>query len=96
LTLVRAAAAELPVVNLDDALHICLLLRAEPRTFDRAAVRWLGRFALERAATLAQLRAATAAFERMPADPERAVEELGRIGAGAGGAGRPHRAPRTT
>jgi hypothetical protein len=31
LTLVRAAAAELPAVNLEDALRICLLLRDADR-----------------------------------------------------------------
>lgn len=75
LTLVRAAAAELPVVSLDDALRICLLLRgAEPESFQRAAVRWLGRFALERDATLHQLRSAVDAFERMRTDPHDAAE----------------------
>jgi hypothetical protein len=29
-TLVRAAAAELPTINLDDALRICLVLRVDP------------------------------------------------------------------
>jgi hypothetical protein len=80
LTLVRAAAAELPVVNLHDALRICLLLRgAEPESFERAAVRWLGRFALERDATLHELRAAVAAFGRMRRDPHGATEDLKRF-----------------
>jgi hypothetical protein len=40
LTLVRAAAAELPAINLDDALRICLLLRgADPAHYERAAIR---------------------------------------------------------
>ena len=30
LTLVRAAAAELPTITLDDALRICALYRADP------------------------------------------------------------------
>ena len=48
LTLVRAAAAELPRVNLDDALRVCLLLRsADAALYERSAIRWLGRFALE-------------------------------------------------
>ena len=46
--LVLAAARELPQVALDDALRICLVLRdGDRRRYDRAAVRWLGRFALE-------------------------------------------------
>lgn len=33
ITIVRAAAAELPTINLDDALRICVLLRgADPRS----------------------------------------------------------------
>jgi hypothetical protein len=43
--LVRAAAAELDVVSLADALSICLvLLRAEPTRYGRAAVRFHARF----------------------------------------------------
>jgi hypothetical protein len=76
LTLVRAAAAELPTINLDDALSVCLLLRrVDAALYERAAVRWLGRFALEhQGATLAMLHQAVAAFERLPEDPEAARE----------------------
>ena len=46
--LVLATARELPRVPLDDALRICLLIRGgDPDRYERAAVRWLGRFALE-------------------------------------------------
>jgi hypothetical protein len=46
--LVLAAARELPQVALDDALRICLVLRdGDSDRCERAAVRWLGRFALE-------------------------------------------------
>ena len=78
LTLVRAAAAELPTINLDDALRVCLLLRAaDAALYERAAIRWLGRFALEHpGATLAMLHHAVAAFERLPDDPEAARREL--------------------
>ena len=49
LTLVRAAAAELPSINLDDALRVCLLLRtADARLYERATVRSLGRLAAPR------------------------------------------------
>ena len=78
LTAVRAAAAELPTINLDDALRVCLLLRrADAAIYERAAIRWIGRLALEhRGATLAMLHQAVAAFERLPDDPEAAREEL--------------------
>ena len=41
---VRAPAAQLPAVNLEDALEVALLLAAEePHNAERAALRWLGR-----------------------------------------------------
>ncbi len=46
LTVIRAAAAELPAINLEEALSICLLLaQQEPRNFERAALRWARRTA---------------------------------------------------
>jgi hypothetical protein len=43
--LIRTAAAELPQINLDDALRICVVIRErEPESFDRAACRWLARY----------------------------------------------------
>jgi len=42
-----AAAAELPRVDLADALALCLLLRDDGKRFERAIVRWHGRFCLE-------------------------------------------------
>src|SRR5829696_3507378 len=52
--LVKAAAAQLPAVDLATALEITLLIASEePHNAERAAVRWLGRWALEsRQATL--------------------------------------------
>jgi hypothetical protein len=78
LFLIRTAAAELPQIGLADALAICLLLcGSEPETYERAAVRWLGRYCLERpTATLEEVRGALAAFERLPQDPEAATREL--------------------
>src|SRR5579884_2779429 len=66
--LVTAAARELPRIALDDALRICLVLRGgDPERYERAAVRWLGRFALEaRAVSIAALRAAAAARAALP------------------------------
>jgi hypothetical protein len=80
LTLVRAAAAELPTINLEDALRICLLLPADPPRYERAAVRWLGRLCLERPnTTLTELKLALAAFERLPSEPDEAAAELRRF-----------------
>jgi hypothetical protein len=46
--LVRAAAAEMQTVGLEDALAICLvLLDSERGSYEPAAVRWLGRVLLE-------------------------------------------------
>ncbi len=76
LMLVRAAAAELPSITLDDALTICVLLGAqEPDRYERATVRWLGRFCLEkRDVALADVRDAA---EVRPA-PHRARERAWR------------------
>lgn len=42
-----AAASELPRLDLADALALTLLLAPQREIFDRACVRWVGRFALE-------------------------------------------------
>lgn len=77
-TLAFAAARELPYVNLDDALRICLLLRDGDRNrYERAAVRWLGRFALEaRGVTIDALRQAADALDRLPERAAEAMEQL--------------------
>ncbi len=76
--LVLGAARELPQIALDDALRICLVLRdGDPGRYERAAVRWLGRFALEaRAVTIVDLRAAAAALEALPTQTAEAMERL--------------------
>jgi hypothetical protein len=80
LALIRTAAAELPQINLDDALRICLVIRErEPASFDRAACRWLARYATDRRATLARLAVAVAALELMREDPDLALEVLERL-----------------
>jgi hypothetical protein len=73
--LVTATALELPRIALDDALRICLVLRGgDPDRYERAAVRWLGRFALEaRNATIDDLRLAAEALDTLP---ERAPEAM--------------------
>ena len=81
LALVRAAAGELPAVRLDDALLIaCLIEEHDSEQFERAAVRWLGRFALERPSVrIEDLREGAVAFEALPANPDgarRALEVL--------------------
>jgi len=66
---VRAAAAELGhEVNLVDALGIVLLMAVrDDDAFDRAATKWLARFALERpAAGLDDLRLGLSALEALP------------------------------
>jgi hypothetical protein len=80
-TLVTAAARELPQIALDDALQICLVLRGgDPRRYERAAVRWLGRFALEaREVTIEDLRAAADALDALPDRETEAMERLQRL-----------------
>jgi len=79
--LVTAAALELPRIALDDALRICLVLRSgDPRRYERAAVRWLGRFALEaRNATIEDLRLAADALDALPQQAAEAMERLQRL-----------------
>jgi hypothetical protein len=76
--LVIAAAKELPRVALDDALRICLVLRdGDPDRYERAAVRWLGRFALEaRGVTIQALRSAAEALDVLPDTPDEAMGRL--------------------
>jgi hypothetical protein len=79
--LVTAAALELPRIALDDALRICLVLRGgDADRYERAAVRWLGRFALEgRSVTIDDLRAAAEALDALPDRASEAMERLQRL-----------------
>jgi hypothetical protein len=81
LLLIRAAAAELPHVSLGDALIVCVAIRdAKPEQFEPAALRWIARYCTERpTVSLAQVRAAIEAFERMAAQPGDALEVLQRL-----------------
>jgi hypothetical protein len=86
LPLVLASAAELPRLELDDALEVLLLIADQDEgRFPRAATRWLGRLALERPElSLAELRLALAACELLPTHPEvvgalRALSAAGRL-----------------
>lgn len=66
---VKKMAAELPVVSLSDAARILALIRTqEPDQFDRAAVRWMARYATERANTVEDLGRAVDALDMMRED----------------------------
>jgi hypothetical protein len=76
---IRAAAAELPQINLGDALRICLAFRtsSDQDLYQRAAVRWLGRFCLEaNDVRLDELEQAAVALGALPAHPEEAFAHL--------------------
>jgi hypothetical protein len=79
--LVTAAARELPRIALDDALRICLILRdGEPARYERAAVRWLGRFALEgHEVSIGDIRAAAEALDALGDETQWAMERLQRL-----------------
>ncbi len=78
LPLVRAAAAELPRVDLHDALAICLLIeRQDGERYERAVVRWLARLAVEVPTVgIEDLREGLVAFEALPHNPAAARESL--------------------
>jgi hypothetical protein len=73
--LIHNAAGELPRVELVDALAVCAAIReAEPQRFERAAMRWLARFSLERPeATVAQVHSTNM-------DPTRTIRMTGTVG----------------
>ena len=78
LSMVRAAAAELPRIDLDDALAICLLIeRQDGERYERAVVRWLARMVLEVPGVgIDDLREALVAFEALPHNPLAARQAL--------------------
>src|SRR3954452_10711914 len=85
---VRAAAVELPVIDLTDALRICVLMAQQgDRRFERAAVRWLARLCVGRPPSLDDLGAGLIALEPPPLNLGGAKQELsslcGRRGVGA-------------
>jgi hypothetical protein len=84
LTIIRAAAAELPSVRLDDALEVCVLLRdREPERYEAAAVRWIARFCVERQdVSLQDVQHATHAFGLLRRRPEEALSILQALCAG--------------
>lgn len=52
---------------------------AEPERFERAALRWLARYAVEKAASVAEVSAAADAFAVMAQRPEDALVSLQRL-----------------
>ena len=84
--LILTAAKDLPRIALDDALRICLVLRdSDPDRYERAAVRWLGRFALEaRDVTIDAVRSAAEALDDLPEQPAEAMDRLQRLCAAHG------------
>jgi hypothetical protein len=81
LSMVRAAAAELPRIDLDDALSICLLISEQDAgRYERAAVRWLARLSLEvPTVRIEDLRAGLLAFEALPENPHGARQVLAEL-----------------
>jgi hypothetical protein len=81
LELVRLAALELPQVNLDDALRICLLMGDQRDVrYERAAVRWLGRVCLERPdVSLVDLELASTALHALPTHRLPALRTLSQL-----------------
>jgi hypothetical protein len=80
MAIIRSAAGELPHVGLADALAVCVAIRrVEPDRFERAALRWLARFCVERRdVTLAEVQRAAWAFENITDEPA-ALETLQRL-----------------
>ena len=80
-TLVRAAAAELPRVGLEDALGICLVfLDGEPARFPAAAARWHARLCSEHRLALDESDLALGALRALPGErPQPAVAALAGI-----------------
>ncbi len=80
LLLIRGAAAELPTVNLADALTTLPVIAAkEPDLYERAACRWLGRLALERDVGLEELGVALAALHLIGDGSETAQAKLAQM-----------------
>jgi hypothetical protein len=80
LPMVYAAAAELPRVDLEDALEVCVLMARDGHpAFERAAVRWVARLCLERRVGIHEARCALALFETMGADATGAARSLRKL-----------------
>lgn len=72
-------ARQMPSVSLRDALRIVELMRDE-ETYERAAVRWLGRLATEgRDVDLETIAKAALALDALPDQPDAAMRQLDAI-----------------
>jgi hypothetical protein len=73
--------SRLPRIGQPGALGICLVMRdQDDDRFERAALRWIARFGLERRnVTLDAIQTAAAALAAMPDKPERAITTLGNL-----------------
>jgi len=81
-TLAWAAAAELPRIDLADALRLCLLVADSPARYARAAARWHARFVAEaRGVTLAEAQLVVSALDalREPLTAAVAAEALAHL-----------------
>jgi hypothetical protein len=90
MSLVNAAARELPHVALDDALRILRVMAAkqDPR-FDRAAARFAARAIHELGLGLAEARYVLALVEALAASPDTIGELLRHVVAGAASTSQP-------
>jgi hypothetical protein len=80
IALVRATAAELPHIALGDALRIVWAFRQDDQLYERAAVRWVGRFALEaKTATLKDVQSALSGLAGVAMGFPGALEELANL-----------------
>jgi hypothetical protein len=71
------AARELDGLSLTDALDLTLLIReADRRRYERAAVRWLERFVLERTPTLADVALAATALSQLDGVGDQSLRDL--------------------
>jgi len=75
---VRSAAAELPRINLADALGIVLLMADDDDAYERAATRWVARLASERPNVVHDLAATVGALQAL-AGARRAPRRAGRV-----------------
>ncbi len=78
--IIEAAAAELQVVQLEDALRILVVMArsADPR-FDRAAAKWVARVTAERRLALTDSRRLLGLVECLPDAPEALEPVLRRL-----------------
>jgi hypothetical protein len=86
LTIIRAEAAELPRIGLAEAAAILLVIAdRDPDSYDRAAIRWLGKLCHERTeAGLADVARAAQALTALRAEPAGARAALAELCARAG------------